>query len=82
MTDSGSDQDHTIHHFSQNNPKGPGQDDVPALLRRVADTLDSMGTLYIQDIVFHSEIAQDGVDRPSLTVYFDREQTENEASSA
>jgi hypothetical protein len=28
----------TCHYFSQNNPIGPDQGDVPALLRRVAAT--------------------------------------------
>jgi len=29
-----------IRHFSQANQKGPGQGDVPALLRRVADSIE------------------------------------------
>jgi hypothetical protein len=43
----------TIEHFSQANPQGPGQDDVPALLRRVADTVEKFGVVDVQDITFH-----------------------------
>jgi hypothetical protein len=39
----------TIKHFSQSNPAGTGQDDVPALLRRVADSIESLGTVYFHD---------------------------------
>jgi hypothetical protein len=59
----------TIEHFSQANPEGPGQDDVPALLRRVAATLETLGTIQVQDVVFHLELTADAGDRPSLTVY-------------
>ncbi|MEV4112431.1 hypothetical protein [Nonomuraea sp. NPDC049695] len=61
---------YTIHHFSQANPEGPGQGDVPALLRRVADTIEGLGDAEVYDLIMHSEITPDG-DRPSLTVYFD-----------
>ncbi|MET7389407.1 hypothetical protein ACFYPT_03325 [Streptomyces sp. NPDC005529] len=59
----------TIKHFSQANPEGAGQANVPALLRRVADTIESLGSVEVQDLVMHTEITADG-DRPSLTVYF------------
>ncbi|MEV7013648.1 hypothetical protein [Streptosporangium sp. NPDC051022] len=59
----------TMHHFSQANPKGPGQEDVPALLRRVADTIEELGNVEIHDLIMHNEITEDG-DWPSLTVYF------------
>jgi hypothetical protein len=58
----------TIRHFSQANPKGPGQGDVPAWLRRVADTLAQYGAVEVQDIVLHGEVTAEG-DWPSLTVY-------------
>ena len=61
----------TIEHFSQSNPRGPGQDDVPALLRRVADTLETMGDVQVQDLVLHTDVT-DGAEWPSLTVYFHR----------
>jgi hypothetical protein len=59
----------TIKHFSQSNPAGTGQDDVPALLRRVADSTESLGSVEVQDLVMHTEITADGP-WPSLTVYF------------
>jgi hypothetical protein len=59
----------TVHHFSQANPAGPGQDSVPALLRRVADTIEQFGSVEIQDLVLHSEVTADG-DWWSATVYF------------
>jgi hypothetical protein len=62
----------TIEHFSQSNPEGPGQKDVPRLLRRVADTLESMGEVEVEDVVFHSEVANDGSIWPSMTVYLHR----------
>ncbi|MFE6757501.1 hypothetical protein ACFVDQ_28445 [Streptomyces sp. NPDC057684] len=59
----------TLKHFSQSNPAGTGQDDVPALLRRVADSIEALGSVEVQDLVMHTEITADG-DWPSLTVYF------------
>jgi hypothetical protein len=61
----------TISHFSQSNPKGEGQGDVTALLRRVADTLDGMGDVDVQDITFHTEVT-DGGDDLTMTVYYSR----------
>ena len=60
----------TCRHFSQANPAGSGQDDLAALLRRIADTLDRLGPARIQDAVLHNEITADG---PwwSMTVYYD-----------
>lgn len=56
-------------HFSQSNPAGPGQDDVPALLRRVADSIEELGQVWVQDLVLHNEVSADG-DCYSVTVYF------------
>ena len=61
---------YTINHFSQANPEGPGQENVPNLLRRVAETLEAAGSITVQDLVLHSEITEDAEDRPSLTVYY------------
>jgi hypothetical protein len=52
-------RDITIQHFSQSNPHGPGQDSIPALLRRVADTVEGLGDVVVQDIVFHLELDAD-----------------------
>lgn len=58
-----------IHNFSQSNPDGPGQGDVAALLRRVADTIESLGDVSVQDVVFHSEETADE-DQLLVTVYY------------
>ena len=63
----------TIRHFSQANPKGLGQNDVPALLRRVADSIEELGPIRVHDIVLHEEITEGGP-WPSLTVYFHPDQ--------
>jgi hypothetical protein len=59
----------TIRHFSQANAKGSGQSDVPALLRRVADSIEALGRIEVQDITLGTEITEDGPWH-SLTVYF------------
>jgi hypothetical protein len=61
-----------VEHFSRSNPAGPGQGDVAALLRRVADTLDELGDVQVQDVVFGSEVTG-GEDDLHMTVYFPRE---------
>ena len=65
-------EDWTIFHFSQSNPSGDGQGDVPALLRRVADQIESLGDVQVQDITFTSE-PTDAEDDLTVTVYFQRE---------
>jgi hypothetical protein len=60
----------TVRHFSLANPKGPGQEDVPALLRRLADHLEERGAIDVQDLVFHAERDDEGEDWPTVTVYF------------
>ncbi len=62
----------TIRHFSQSNPTGEGQGDVARLLRRVADTLDELGDVNVQDVVFHSEVT-DSEDDLKMTVYFNEQ---------
>ncbi|GAB3990173.1 hypothetical protein GCM10029978_117350 [Actinoallomurus acanthiterrae] len=49
---------------------------MPALLRRVADSIEELGLVEVHDLVLHQEITDDG---PwfSATVYF--HQTESEA---
>ena len=64
-------EDWTISHFSQSNPSGEGQGDVPALLRRVADQVESLGDVQVQDITFTSE-PTDSEDDLTVTVYFQR----------
>jgi hypothetical protein len=38
----------------------------------VADTIENLGEVRVQDIVFHTELTDDAERRPSLTVYVDR----------
>ena len=65
-------EDWTISHFSQSNPDGVGQGDVPALLRRVADSIEALGDVQVADITFTSE-PTDGEDSLTATVYYHRE---------
>ncbi|SDQ57845.1 hypothetical protein [Thermostaphylospora chromogena] len=70
-----------MYHFTQNNPRGLGQDSVPTLLRRVATTIEELGPVEVHDLIMHNEITEDGLNWPSVTVYFeykDDEQAESE----
>lgn len=60
----------TVHHFTQANPMGSG-DGIPALLRRVAQTLESLGDVEVVDITFRSDPTDDG-DWAAMTVYYQR----------
>jgi hypothetical protein len=62
----------TIHHFSQSNPAGAGQGFVPALLRRVADSIEALGDVDVQDITFSSEVTGEEDDL-TMTVYCHRQ---------
>jgi hypothetical protein len=62
----------TIHHFSQSNPTGIGQGFVPALLRRVADSIEALGDVDVQDITFSSEVTGEEDDL-TMTVYYHRQ---------
>ena len=55
--------------FAQSNPVGLGQGDVAALLRRVADSVEQLGDVQVQDIVFQIEVT-DGEDQLTMTVYY------------
>ncbi|MFI6106683.1 hypothetical protein [Streptomyces sp. NPDC051310] len=59
----------TVRHFSQANPEGPGCDSAPALLRRLADSIEALGPVEVQDMVFDAEMTEYGPWR-SGTVYF------------
>jgi hypothetical protein len=61
--------DWTINHFSQSNPDGEGQGDVAALLRRVAQTIDDLGDVSIEDVTFTSSVTG-GEDDLAMTVYY------------
>jgi hypothetical protein len=68
------DQDRIAEHFTLGNPDGPGQDDLPALLRRVAEAIEQLGAVELQDLVLHPETNEFG-DCHSMTVYFVRRTT-------
>jgi hypothetical protein len=55
--------------FTQGNPEGPGYTDVPALLRRVADSIEELPGAEVQDVVFHSLVTSDS-EELHITVYF------------
>jgi hypothetical protein len=59
----------TVNHFTQGNAAGKLQDDLPALLRRVADSVEALGEVEIQDVVLQSALDGDACDRPFITVY-------------
>jgi hypothetical protein len=59
----------TTFHFSQGNPVGPGYWNVPSLLRRVADTIESTPDIRVQDIFFHNNYVDDDKEL-FMTVYY------------
>src|SRR3954447_14263719 len=67
------DSEWMVSHFSQSNPAGPGQGAVPALLRRVADSIESLGDVDIQDMTFASEVTG-GEDVVTMTVYYNADE--------
>ncbi len=62
-------------HFSQANPAGPGQGDIPTLLRTVARSIEDLGAITVTDLILHNEVTADG-DWPSITVYYNRDTAE------
>jgi hypothetical protein len=62
-------EDWTVNHFSQANPEGSGQGDVPALLRRVADSIEELGVIEVMDLTLSNDVTENG-DWWSATVYF------------
>jgi hypothetical protein len=61
----------TTFHFSQSNPTGVGEGDVAALLRRVADSIDELGDVMVEDITFSTQPTGDERDL-RVTVYYHR----------
>jgi hypothetical protein len=61
-------------HFSQASPHGSEeQESVPALLRRIATSIEELGSIEVADIVFRgNESSDEGRPWPSMTVYFTR----------
>ena len=59
----------TTNHFSQSNPTGSGQGHVPSLLRRVADSIERLGNVIVEDITFSTQPTADERDL-AMTVYY------------
>jgi hypothetical protein len=64
--------EYTIFNFAQSNPSGERQGLVPALLRRVADSIEALGDVQVQDITFHSEVTGEEDDL-TMIVYYHRD---------
>lgn len=62
----------TISHFSLSNPVGPGEGDVAKLLRSLADSVESLGEVHVEDITFESQVTA-GERGLTFTVYYHRE---------
>lgn len=53
--------------FAQSNPDGNDRENIPALLRRVAETIESLGPVDVDDIFFgYHEYGED----PFVKVYY------------
>ena len=72
---SGEREEWAMLHFSQANPKGGGQDDVAALLIRVAESIRALGAVDVHDITFHDETDDEGQGWPTMSVYYSRQET-------
>ena len=62
----------SILNFSLGNPEGNGQGDVAKLLRSLADVIEAMFDVQVQDITFASAVTTGGDDL-TFTVYHHRE---------
>lgn len=77
-----SNERYTMFRFELSNPLGPGQGNVPALLRRVADTIEQLGDIEVYDLILHPRITRpDGEDWPSIVVYYDHKTTDQSEES-
>lgn len=70
-----------VFHFAQANPAGPDQDDVPALLRRLADSIEELGDVDVSDITFHNDFDPAGDPYLHMVVYY-TQRTSEERSAA
>ena len=64
--------DSSILNFSLSNPEGNGQGDRAKLLRSLADVIEAMDDVQVQDITFASAVTA-GEDDLTFTVYYYRE---------
>jgi hypothetical protein len=58
-------------HFSLSNPRGPQRDDLPLLLRGMADEIESqrIRSEDVMDLILHQDLSGRGPDW-SLTIYW------------
>ena len=63
--------DWPIFHFSLGNSLGPDQGNVSALLRSLADNIDTKGAIDVIDITFSNKPTVHGDDL-TMTVYYAR----------
>ena len=68
----GSIEDYSVLHFSLSNPDGEGKGDVVKLLRSLAENVELLGDVQVQDITFGSEVSADE-DDIHFTVYYSPE---------
>jgi hypothetical protein len=59
----------TVNHFSLCRPAGTDRSNVPALLRYVADHLETRGPIVVQDLIMGTEVTVEGLVH-HVTVYF------------
>ena len=57
-------------YFSLSNPLGPQQADVPDLLRRLADNLESQRPIEVLGLTFSIDLDPEANDWPKFTVYY------------
>jgi len=67
------DEDGSVKNFSLSIPSGVGQGDVAQLLRSLANHIEALGAIEIQDITFHSEVTADEDDLHFTVYYYARQ---------
>ena len=60
---------YSMFHFSMSNPEGPGQGNVPNLLRRVAQEIERLGDVEVFGVTFKSQPTAEEDDL-TMTVYY------------
>jgi hypothetical protein len=65
-------------HFAKANPVGPDRENVPVLLRRVADSIEELGDVDISDICFHNDFDIGGEPNVHMVVYYTPREDEDE----
>ena len=71
--------DYQTESFSLANPVGPDINNVPLLLRRLADELENRPPMCVHDLILHTDIEGQGYHH-NITVYFTHDPADIEAS--